>query len=61
MKVRVDELEELPKDSYQTKVDKLREKTSGKLVIKEYPTATVGSGHFRHLMNELKAKKKFVA
>ena len=60
MKVRVDELEELPKDSYQTKVDKLREKTSGKLVIKEYPTATVGSGHFRHLMNELKAKKKFV-
>lgn len=38
----------------------IRDKTSGKLIVKEYPTASVGSGHFRHLLNELKMKKKFV-
>jgi len=59
MHVQLNELEQLPKDSYEKKLNRIRDKTSGKLVIKEYPTASVGSGHFRHLLNELKSKKKF--
>ena len=60
MHVQLNELEQLPKESYEKKLNRIRGKTTGKLVIKEYPTASVGSGHFRHLLNELKAKKKFV-
>jgi len=60
MGVRLDDLETFPKESYDTKLERIRKKTSGKLIVKEYPTATVGSGHFRHLLNELKLKKKFV-
>lgn len=58
--IPLNELEKLPKDSYVKKVERVRNKTTGKLVIKEYPTASVGSGHFRHLLHELKRKKKFV-
>lgn len=60
MNVTMDELKELPKDSFDRKVDKLKGRTSGKLIIKEYPTACAGSANFRHLLNELKIKKKFV-
>lgn len=60
MHVQLNELEQLPKESYEKKLNRIKGKTAGKLVIKEYPTASVGSGHFRHLLNELKAKKKFV-
>lgn len=60
MGVPLNELETYPKETYQTKIERIRSKTTGKLVVKEYPTATVGSGHFRHLLNELKMKKKFV-
>jgi len=59
MHVQLNELEQLPKESYEKKLNRIRNKTTGKLVIKEYPTASVGSGHFRHLLNELKSKKKF--
>jgi len=41
------------------KIDKVKAKTTGKLIVKEYPTASAGSGHFRHLLNELKLKKNF--
>lgn len=57
--VTVDELSILPKDSYDKKISRLREKTLGKLIIKEYPTASAGSGHFRHLLNELRIKRNF--
>lgn len=57
--VTVDELELLPKQSYDTKINRLKEKLSGKLIIKEYPTACAGSANFRHLLNELKIKKNF--
>ena len=57
--VTVDELAELPKDAYEKKINRLREKTIGKLIIKEYPTASAGSGHFRHLLNELRIKRNF--
>jgi replicative DNA helicase len=58
--VTVDELSILPKDSYDKKITRLREKTLGKLIIKEYPTASAGSGHFRHLLNELRIKRNFI-
>lgn len=58
--VTVDELAILPKESYDKKIDRLRKKTVGKLIIKEYPTACAGSANFRHLLNELKIKKNFV-
>lgn len=60
MNIDIDMLHQLPKDTYVKKVNKIQEKTNGKLVIKEYPTGTVGSGHFRHLLNELRMKKNFV-
>lgn len=60
MDVPLRDLETYPKQTYETKIDRIRQKTQGKLVIKEYPTASVGSGHFRHLLNELKHKKKFI-
>lgn len=60
MNVTLDELETLPKPIYDKKLDKIKGKTSGKLIIKEYPTACAGSGHFRYLLNELKLKRAFV-
>jgi len=57
--VTMDELSLLPKDLYDKKVAKVRAKTVGKLIIKEYPTAGAGSANFRHLLNELKIKKNF--
>ena len=58
--VTLDELKIIPKDSYVKKMDRLKQKVKGKLVIKEYPTACAGSANFRHLINELKIKKNFV-
>lgn len=60
MNVPLNELETYPKETYQTKVERLQKKTQGKLIIKEYPPASVGAGHFRHLLNEMKQKKNFV-
>jgi|TARA_B100001996_G_scaffold227813_1_gene175481 archaellum biogenesis ATPase FlaH len=52
-------LNQLPKMMYETKVQKLAAKTQGKLIIKEYPTASAHAGHFRALLNELALKKDF--
>ena len=60
LNVPVQELADLPKQLYDKKIDKLRARTPGKLIIKEYPTATAGVGHFRHLLNELKLKRNFI-
>lgn len=59
LNVPVDELEIMPKDVYEKKIQRLQSKTKGKLIIKEYPTASAGSANFRHLLNELKLKKNF--
>jgi replicative DNA helicase len=59
LNVRLDELAEIPKQSYDKKIDRVRNKTSGKLIVKEYPTAAANVGHFRHLINELRLKKSF--
>ena len=57
--VTMDDLHDMPKQLYDSKLDKLNAKTNGKLIIKEYPTASAHSGHFRALMNELSLKKSF--
>jgi replicative DNA helicase len=60
LNVPLDELGMLPKDSYDKKMARLKEKTVGRLIVKEYPTSTAGSANFRHLINELKIKKNFI-
>ena len=59
MDVTIDDLHAMPKDMYESKMSKLQKKTVGKLIIKEYPTASAHSGHFRALLNELSLKKTF--
>ncbi len=60
MNVEVDRLVGISKETYMTKVDRIREKTSGRLIIKEYPTASANVQHFRHLLNDLKLKRQFI-
>lgn len=55
----IDELREVPKEVYVKRLDRVKKKTTGKLIVKEYPTASAGSAHFRHLLNELRLKKNF--
>lgn len=57
--IALDELSVIPKTSFENKINRLKSKTNGKLIIKEYPTASAGSANFRHLLNELKIKKNF--
>jgi len=59
MDVTIDDLHDLPKELYDNKMTKLRSKTSGQLIIKEYPTASAHAGHFKALLNELALKKSF--
>jgi archaellum biogenesis ATPase FlaH len=58
--IELDMLTEIPKSVYDRKIAKVREKTVGKLIIKEFPTAGAHVGHFRHLLHELKIKKNFI-
>ena len=60
MNVELDRLIGMPKETYLKKVETLREKTKGKLIIKEYPTASANVNHFSHLLNELKLKRQFI-
>ena len=60
MNVELDRLIGMPKETYLKKVESLREKTKGKLIIKEYPTASANVNHFAHLLNELKLKRQFI-
>ena len=60
LNVTLDDLMDLPKEMYDKKVARVREKTTGKLIIKEYPTASASVTHFRTLLNELNLKRSFV-
>jgi archaellum biogenesis ATPase FlaH len=60
LNVSMDELALLPRDIYEKKVARIRSSSPGKLIIKEYPTASAGAAHFRHLLNELKLKRNFI-
>jgi len=59
MNVTMDDLANMPKDMYEKRMGKLKEKVKGKLIIKEYPTASANPAHFRALINELSLKKNF--
>lgn len=59
MNTTMDSLQDMPKDVFMKRVQKVKDKTTGKLIVKEFPTASAGSAHFRHLLNELKLKKNF--
>jgi len=58
--VSIDDLHELPKDIYDRKINNLNTTIKGKLIVKEYPTASAGVNHFRALLNELNLKRSFV-
>ena len=60
LNVTLDDLRDLPKELYDKKVNRIKEKTTGKLIIKEYPTASASATHFRTLLNELNLKKSFI-
>jgi replicative DNA helicase len=60
MNITMDELKELPKQVYESKIRKNTSGISGKLIIKEYPTASANVNHFKALLDELKMKKKFI-
>jgi len=60
LNVTLDDLMGLPKDIYDKKVARVRDKCTGKLIIKEYPTASASTIHFKTLLNELNLKKSFV-
>lgn len=57
--IDIADIENLPKSAFDTKINKIKTKTSGKLIVKEYPTAVAHVGHFRALLEELKLKKDF--
>ena len=59
LNVNIQDLADLPKSMFENKVTKLAGKTQGSLIIKEYPTASAHSGHFKALLNELALKKSF--
>jgi replicative DNA helicase len=59
LNVPIQDIVELPKQMFETKVNNLAKKTQGTLIIKEYPTASAHAGHFRSLLNELALKKSF--
>lgn len=59
MNITIDDLLKLPQDLYLKKADVLKNKSQGKLIVKEYPTASASTLHFKALLNELHLKKSF--
>jgi replicative DNA helicase len=59
LNIPIQDIVDLPKQMFETKVNNLAKKTQGTLIIKEYPTASAHSGHFKSLLNELALKKSF--
>ena len=57
--VNIRDIQELPKQVFDKKINKIGSKTKGKLIVKEYPTASAHAGHFKALLQELKLKKSF--
>ena len=60
MNVPIQDLKDLPKKMFDDRVEKIKNKIDGKLIIKEYPTASAHAGHFKSLLQELKLKRAFV-
>ena len=59
LNVNIKDISELPKSMFDSKINKISQKTQGTFIIKEYPTASAHSGHFKALLNELSLKKSF--
>ena len=59
LNVPIQDIGDLPKKMFENKITSLAKKTQGSLIIKEYPTASAHSGHFKSLLNELALKKSF--
>jgi len=59
LNIPMKDLPDLSKKQYDKKIEKIAQKTKGRLIIKEYPTASAHVGHFRHLLQELEIKKDF--
>tara|TARA_B110000444_G_C18769561_1_gene561798 strand:- start:564 stop:1343 length:780 start_codon:yes stop_codon:yes gene_type:complete len=59
MNITIDDLHTLPKKMFESRLNNIQKKTNGKLIIKEYPTASAHVGHFRSLIKELALKRSF--
>lgn len=59
MNLPMDQLHDLPKQMFDTRIARIKDRTEGRLIIKEYPTAGAHSGHFKALLNELSLKQTF--
>ena len=59
MNISMEDLYNLPKQLFDDKIEKIKKNTNGKLIIKEYPTASANSAHFRGLLKELAIKRTF--
>ena len=59
LNVEIDQLKNLPKQMFEGRISKINGKSHGKLIIKEYPTASAHVGHFKGLLNELSLKRSF--
>lgn len=60
LNIPLDDLNDMPRDLYLRKIEKLKAKSTGRLIIEEYPTSCAGAANFRHLLSELRLKKNFV-
>ena len=60
LNIPVNSIKDIGVKAFTSKFDKLKEKTTGQLIIKEYPTASASAIHFRNLLNELRRKRKFI-
>lgn len=59
MNITLDQLREIPREIFDSRIEKIRNKTEGRLIIKEYPTAGAHVGHFKALLTELSMKRTF--
>lgn len=59
MNLPIGQLKDLSKSMFDDRISKLNEKIQGRLIVKEYPTASAHAGHFKSLLNELKLKRNF--
>lgn len=59
MNIPIDQLADLPRQMFDNRIQRIKDKTEGRLIIKEYPTASAHAGHFKSLLNELALKQTF--
>lgn len=60
MNLPIQQLKDLSKQMFEDRIEKINNKIQGRLIVKEYPTASAHTGHFKALLNELKLKRNFV-